>query len=281
MRRQHVDSKRPALSPGARLRRRGVLAGALSLVVAAAGMSSAVGASKIAPRTGTFSGDLTISELSDAGTIELIAKDRTISRVKLKADAALLDATRSTAGCELGKTFDTEGLARSGSIAADGTFQLKFTRAVLDKANGSTQRETIRVEGHFRSETEVRVAVHRTVDTRAADSSADRHCSSKWAKATAKHPDGLMWPFPEGPRDIDCNKKKCVAITFDDGPGSQTSTLLDTLRRYKARSTFFMVGEMVAGASEGRALDRLRRARDRQPQLVPPVADEPVQHRHP
>ncbi|GLX00212.1 polysaccharide deacetylase family protein [Microtetraspora sp. NBRC 16547] len=47
------------------------------------------------------------------------------------------------------------------------------------------------------------------------------------------------------PRDVDCAHVKCVALTFDDGPGNYTSTVLDTLARHHARATFFLVGEMI------------------------------------
>ncbi|MFI6499092.1 polysaccharide deacetylase family protein [Nonomuraea typhae] len=45
---------------------------------------------------------------------------------------------------------------------------------------------------------------------------------------------------------IDCKKAKCVALTFDDGPGDHTTRLLDMLRRHAAKATFFVVGQMVA-----------------------------------
>ncbi len=44
---------------------------------------------------------------------------------------------------------------------------------------------------------------------------------------------------------MDCTKVKCVALTFDDGPGPQTGTLLDTLVKDKVPATFFLVGNMV------------------------------------
>lgn len=49
-------------------------------------------------------------------------------------------------------------------------------------------------------------------------------------------------PNPAPPRRIDCGRAKCVALTFDDGPGPHTATLLDTLRRAGARATFFVQG---------------------------------------
>ncbi|MFB9720735.1 polysaccharide deacetylase family protein [Planobispora longispora] len=64
------------------------------------------------------------------------------------------------------------------------------------------------------------------------------------------------WPEPERPvpppaRDVDCAKAKCVALTFDDGPGEHTGDLLDTLAEHRARATFFVVGGVVARGGGG------------------------------
>ncbi|MFC7381611.1 polysaccharide deacetylase family protein [Sphaerisporangium rhizosphaerae] len=40
----------------------------------------------------------------------------------------------------------------------------------------------------------------------------------------------------------DCSVTKCVALTFDDGPGPRTGPLLSILARYGARATFFALG---------------------------------------
>ncbi|MBF8192265.1 polysaccharide deacetylase family protein [Nonomuraea sp. K274] len=45
---------------------------------------------------------------------------------------------------------------------------------------------------------------------------------------------------------VDCARAKCVALTFDDGPGPDTGRLLDTLQRFGARATFFAVGSNAA-----------------------------------
>ncbi|MEU6788111.1 polysaccharide deacetylase family protein [Nonomuraea angiospora] len=45
---------------------------------------------------------------------------------------------------------------------------------------------------------------------------------------------------------VDCAKAKCVALTFDDGPGPYTAKLLDILRKDRARATFFVVGSNAA-----------------------------------
>jgi peptidoglycan/xylan/chitin deacetylase (PgdA/CDA1 family) len=46
-------------------------------------------------------------------------------------------------------------------------------------------------------------------------------------------------------RDIDCRHLRCVAITFDDGPGVQTRELLEMLRAENAVATWFPVGEVA------------------------------------
>jgi peptidoglycan/xylan/chitin deacetylase (PgdA/CDA1 family) len=49
-------------------------------------------------------------------------------------------------------------------------------------------------------------------------------------------------------RDINCAVLKCVALTFDDGPGSQTPTLLRYLREADALATWFPLGDVIDGA---------------------------------
>ena len=42
------------------------------------------------------------------------------------------------------------------------------------------------------------------------------------------------------------NKKK-IAITFDDGPSEETEGILEILRKYNIKATFFIVGGMIKG----------------------------------
>lgn len=41
---------------------------------------------------------------------------------------------------------------------------------------------------------------------------------------------------------VDCKVRKCVALTFDDGPGPYTARLLDLLQQADGRATFFTLG---------------------------------------
>jgi len=47
------------------------------------------------------------------------------------------------------------------------------------------------------------------------------------------------------PAPVDCAKVKCIALTFDDGPGQQAGKLLDTLKKHNVKVTFFLEGQYV------------------------------------
>ncbi|MGJ6967853.1 polysaccharide deacetylase family protein [Streptosporangium sp. G11] len=56
---------------------------------------------------------------------------------------------------------------------------------------------------------------------------------------------------------VDCAKAKCVALTYEDGPGPETGRLLNILGAYRARATFFVLGSNASARPE-----LLRRMRD-------------------
>ncbi|MGP3961602.1 polysaccharide deacetylase family protein [Nonomuraea sp. 3N208] len=67
--------------------------------------------------------------------------------------------------------------------------------------------------------------------------------------------DGAATPTPSVPAQaegtvVDCHEVRCVALTFDDGPGPYTQTLLDRLADHHARATFFVVGRNVAASPD-------------------------------
>ena len=55
---------------------------------------------------------------------------------------------------------------------------------------------------------------------------------------------GALSPIDD---EVDCSdpETKCVALTYDDGPGGGTPALLDSLAEYDARATFFVTGHPV------------------------------------
>ncbi|WP_258528055.1 polysaccharide deacetylase family protein [Streptomyces sp. NBRC 110611] len=42
---------------------------------------------------------------------------------------------------------------------------------------------------------------------------------------------------------VDCSKAKCIALTFDAGPGPHTPRLLDILKEKRVHATFFLLGK--------------------------------------
>lgn len=52
-------------------------------------------------------------------------------------------------------------------------------------------------------------------------------------------------PTPTQPPGPDCDKLKCIALTYDDGPFPDTSRLTEVMRQEKVRATFFMLGQNV------------------------------------
>lgn len=73
--------------------------------------------------------------------------------------------------------------------------------------------------------------------------------SADQPKTTAKTA-GKAKPTPKAtttpkPVPVDCAKVKCIALTFDDGPGKYADKLLDTFKKYKSKATFFLEGQYV------------------------------------
>ncbi|WP_242677009.1 polysaccharide deacetylase family protein [Streptomonospora litoralis] len=54
-----------------------------------------------------------------------------------------------------------------------------------------------------------------------------------------------MHPPAAGEVDCDDPSSKCIALTFDDGPGARTPRLLNALEKHDAKATFFVTGGPV------------------------------------
>lgn len=50
---------------------------------------------------------------------------------------------------------------------------------------------------------------------------------------------------PDTADSVNCAQEKCIALTFDDGPGPYTNQVLDTLTEHQAKATFFTIGKNV------------------------------------
>ncbi|MEU9173021.1 polysaccharide deacetylase family protein [Streptomyces sp. NPDC048420] len=74
------------------------------------------------------------------------------------------------------------------------------------------------------------------------------HPGGKLDLGATETPAQTVTAQPDPGKDTtNCSKVKCIALTFDDGPAvPYTGTLLEYLAQYKARATFFVVGQNVA-----------------------------------
>ena len=70
-------------------------------------------------------------------------------------------------------------------------------------------------------------------DTPVAVASASPSAS---ATAPATHADPVVEP------EVDCRVTRCIALTFDDGPGRHTGRLLDLLSAEEVPATFYVIG---------------------------------------
>lgn len=68
--------------------------------------------------------------------------------------------------------------------------------------------------------------------------------SGKTAEVTTKEPvNGVVQYY-----SVNTNGDKVIALTFDDGPwDTSTAAILDTLKEYDAKATFFTVGQKISG----------------------------------
>ncbi|MGJ6122669.1 polysaccharide deacetylase family protein [Mycolicibacterium fluoranthenivorans] len=55
----------------------------------------------------------------------------------------------------------------------------------------------------------------------------------------------------DDPDAVNCAEVKCVALTFDDGPGPYTDRLLKILQDTDSKATFFLIGNKVAANPAG------------------------------
>ncbi|MEV4017456.1 polysaccharide deacetylase family protein [Nonomuraea angiospora] len=94
-------------------------------------------------------------------------------------------------------------------------------------------------------------AILSTVSSAVSDPVSSAAASGAWGAAAAGVPGVAALGAPDDrtevrPRPrVDCRHVKCVALTFDDGPGPYTDTLLAYLAAYHASATFFVVGSNV------------------------------------
>ena len=79
----------------------------------------------------------------------------------------------------------------------------------------------------------------------AAKKAAEAEAAAKAAAAAAAQSRQVGSYLPAH-GNVDCSQAKCIALSFDDGPGAGTNAILDTLEQYHVPATFMVVGTQVA-----------------------------------
>jgi peptidoglycan/xylan/chitin deacetylase (PgdA/CDA1 family) len=83
----------------------------------------------------------------------------------------------------------------------------------------------------------------------------DKH---PWPRLNPEADLGKAWLLAEGPHHERKDARRVVTLTFDDGPYPETTPkVLELLRKYDVRATFFVVGRYLLGESE-----RAKRSRE-------------------
>jgi len=152
------------------------------------------------------------------------------------ADEVLTDLTLTPAG-------DLVLLLDQGSVAPFSAGNLTVTVPAATVAPLLSDRGR-RVAEAIRSGLPYAVSV----PTSAAPTAAGSGESGTPASATPPAPGASPGSPPVAPPPapaVDCAALKCVALTFDDGPGPLTPTLLDRLDAAGVLATFFVLGQNV------------------------------------
>ncbi|MBC9719573.1 polysaccharide deacetylase family protein [Streptomyces sp. TRM66268-LWL] len=75
------------------------------------------------------------------------------------------------------------------------------------------------------------------------DTAAGKAAAAASPVAAPLKPKPSPSPSWSKPRPMDCRKARCVALTFDAGPGPYTARLLDILKTKRVNATFFLLGK--------------------------------------
>lgn len=94
-----------------------------------------------------------------------------------------------------------------------------------------------------------------TPSTTSATSSPTATSASPTSHTSSGSPHRSKTPVTQPPlgTNVDCGKVACVALTFDDGPGTQAASLVRTLTDARTPATFFMLSSVAANNKAGAA----------------------------
>ncbi|WP_418908154.1 polysaccharide deacetylase family protein [Glutamicibacter endophyticus] len=70
------------------------------------------------------------------------------------------------------------------------------------------------------------------------------------AAAPTEDPEPTARGEEQSPAPVDCSVARCIALTYDDGPGANTDRLLRILDEHQAPATFFVLGHKVAAGHD-------------------------------
>ncbi|GGO04538.1 deacetylase [Microbispora rosea subsp. aerata] len=113
---------------------------------------------------------------------------------------------------------------------------------------GCAQAGTMTVAGERQAAPPPRFGTPRHFD---ADLLRYRLAGTQLRLAGVRHGAPPRLPAVPPPRQVDCKRHKCVALTFDDGPAEFTGQVLDLLAAHRARATFFVLGQMITDETRG------------------------------
>jgi peptidoglycan/xylan/chitin deacetylase (PgdA/CDA1 family) len=177
------------------------------------------GATRTAPANAELIGDNSLERLAT------LIKEQLVDREG--ADPALLDQVLATPA-------DTADALHDVSFTTDGDLAIDFDRgAVAVPPAGAQHVEIPRAEASSLLSGLGRRIQQYTLDP-----------SPRLDLGVTPTVDTMPTAKPE-PKAVDCRRVKCIAMTFDDGPGPHTKRLLETLATHDAHATFFLVGHNV------------------------------------
>lgn len=167
-------------------------------------------------------------------------------------DAETVNVQANTAGASTGSSTK-DGTASTDTAASDTDSADSGTDATVMPVKGSAAGERLSVmtpgwhedsTGKWYQNPDGTYYVNGFADIDGTTYSFDKkgYMQTGWVEKGVKD-----YYFNEEGSYDPSKKRPMIALTFDDGPGEYTETLLDTVEKYNIHVTFFMLGQNVEG----------------------------------
>ena len=167
-------------------------------------------------------------------------------------DAETVNVQANTAGASAGSSTK-DGTASTDTAASDTDSADSGTDATVMPVKGSAAGERLSVmtpgwhedsTGKWYQNPDGTYYVNGFADIDGTTYSFDKkgYMQTGWVEKGVKD-----YYFNEDGSYDPSKKRPMIALTFDDGPGEYTETLLDTVEKYNIHVTFFMLGQNVEG----------------------------------